>query len=67
MPRVELKITLDESGQVHVTGPLGNLILCYGMMDMAKDAIRAQAARQIQRPTPADVVAIGQGVNGGGG
>jgi hypothetical protein len=37
---VELKIMLvEESGQVSVNGPISNRILCYGMLEMAKDAI----------------------------
>ena len=59
MPIIELRIQLreDESGQnVSVTGPLQNKVLCYGMLEMAKDAIR-QA--EMPRVIPAALVPPG--------
>ena len=48
---IELHITFDQqTGNVQVTGPLPNKILCYGMLDMAKDVIRefkGQAAPEL--------------------
>jgi hypothetical protein len=35
----QLVITLDESGNVGINGPLENRLLCFGMMEMAKDGI----------------------------
>ena len=40
MDNIELKITMSPSGQVQVTGPIQNKMLCYGMLEAAKDAVR---------------------------
>jgi len=45
---VELKITADEQGNVQVSGPIANKMLCYGMLAMAHDAIRDFAAKQAE-------------------
>jgi hypothetical protein len=38
---VQLVITFDQlSGAVNVTGPMQNALLCYGMLETAKDVIR---------------------------
>ena len=37
---VQLIISMDEQGRVSVTGPIGNKLLCYGMLKLAEDAIR---------------------------
>jgi len=39
-----LAITLTETGQVQVSGPIQNLVLCYGLLEAAKDAIRKHSA-----------------------
>jgi hypothetical protein len=36
---VELKITVDDAGKISVNGPISNRMLCYGMLEMARDAI----------------------------
>lgn len=36
----ELRITLDEHGQVEASGPVKNPMLCFGMLEMGKEAIR---------------------------
>ena len=39
--QAQLLITMElNSGQIHVQGPIGNLPLCYSMLECAKDAIR---------------------------
>jgi hypothetical protein len=38
--RIELLIMLTEDGQVQVQGPVQQKLLCYGMLAMARDAIR---------------------------
>ncbi len=50
-PRVvaQLSIALMESGNVAVRGSIDDLILAYGMLEMAKDAIRANAANAQQQ------------------
>jgi len=46
---VKLEILFDQlTGQVMVNGPINNAILCYGMLESAKDAIQtfnAEAAK----------------------
>lgn len=52
----EIRIGMDESGNVHVAGPVENVILCYGLLDAAKDAIRdakrRRDAQQVLIPPP---------------
>ena len=44
---VELIIRMTPDGQVTVTGPIQNRVLVYGMLEMAKDAVRAWGAPRI--------------------
>ena len=37
---VKLTITIDRNGQVRVEGPINDSILCFGLMEAAKDVIR---------------------------
>ena len=50
-PQMKLTIALDPStGQVNVNGPIGDRLLCFGLLEMAKEAINAhalQAQKQI--------------------
>jgi hypothetical protein len=51
-----LSITFDQlTGQVSVGGPIENYLVCYGMLEAAKDAIRSFAAQRAQNQviTPA--------------
>lgn len=52
MPNVELKIMMDEAGNVGVSGPIENLILCYGLLEIGKQSIQkhheANANRLVQ-------------------
>lgn len=59
-----LTITMDDKGQVTVNGPLDNLVMCYGLLEIAKDTLRTRAtekarAVQLQSPTYADFIAFG--------
>jgi hypothetical protein len=54
--KVELIIQLDEKGQVSVSGPVENKILCYGLLEASKEAIRSFVAPKIQ-PAGADDLA----------
>jgi hypothetical protein len=38
---VKLSIVLDSQGNVTVSGPIQDRLLCYGMMESAKDIIRS--------------------------
>jgi len=54
-----LTITFDQmTGHVNVTGPIENGLVCYGMLECAKDALRAHAAQKLsgQRILPATAV-----------
>ena len=35
----QITITLTELGQISVNGPLHDKILCFGMLEMAKEAV----------------------------
>ncbi len=37
---VELKISMDDTGNVGVNGPIDNLILCYGLLEIARQSIQ---------------------------
>jgi len=41
---MQLVITMTAAGQMNVTGPLQNPLLCYGMLELAKDIIRKMSA-----------------------
>jgi len=59
----KLEITLQADGNISVTGPINQTLLCYGMLDLAKDAIRTHAAtadKRIALAGPGDVLAIGK-------
>jgi hypothetical protein len=39
-PQAQLIITMNAGGQVQVNGPIANRMLCYAMLEFARDAIR---------------------------
>lgn len=39
----KLTITLSPNGKVQVEGPIDQVMLCYGLLDVAKDVIRTHA------------------------
>lgn len=46
----QLVITLDPAtGSVQVSGPIGNRLVCYGMLEMAKEAIQGHAPSEAKR------------------
>jgi hypothetical protein len=50
---LELKIMMDDAGQVTMSGPIENKILCYGLLEVARDGIaehHANAAKQLVQP-----------------
>ena len=54
----QLTITLNEQGQIGVNGPIDNRLLCYGLLDMAREAIYnhgKQSENRIQ-PVPPGLV-----------
>lgn len=57
---VEIRITFDEqTGQLHVHAPQ-NTIQTYGLLEMAKDVVRAQLVQRqkVQPPMLSDVAAL---------
>lgn len=49
-PQVQLLITMTGERGVQVTGPIENKLLCYALLEMAKDAIREYRPSSIARP-----------------
>jgi hypothetical protein len=41
---IEIKITLQDDGQVLVNGPLQDKVLCYGLFEVAKETVRSYKA-----------------------
>lgn len=60
---IELKIVQDDTGQVLVSGPIGNKLLCYGLLEAARDAIQAYHEQNKKLVQPASLVLpeFGQG------
>jgi len=62
MPVVaQLTITLDDKGALSVSGPIDQLMLCFGLLELAKDSIRQAAAEKqhrVQAPNLADLAAL---------
>lgn len=56
MRAVTLIITMDENGDIRLQGPVSELGLCYGMLELAKDAIRAHNAKG------QELVKVGEGL-----
>jgi hypothetical protein len=64
MDNPKLVIELLPGGKINVNGPINDKMLCYAMMELAKDCIREFIARQQQSPiVTAQIVPI-QGLNG---
>ena len=40
MEMAKLTLVLSDNGQVAVSGPIENPVLCYGMLERARDAIK---------------------------
>ncbi len=62
-----LIITLQDDGKLNVNGPLHNPLMCYGMLEIAKDVIRAHAQKQESRVKLAPTIPPHFGPIGGGG
>jgi len=56
---ISLTILFDQmTGEVKVNGPVDNTLLCYGMLESGKDAIRQHAIQKAmnQRIVPANTL-----------
>jgi len=51
-----LTIEFDENSAVKVSGPIDNKILCYGMLEMARDAIKDFKLSPIIKPDMKPVI-----------
>lgn len=66
---IQLLITMDPSdGKVSVTGPIDQPVLAYGLLELARDAIKdhnarrtEEAQRRIVPPGPADLAIVNGG------
>lgn len=63
MPNVvaRLEILLNDNGQVQVNGPIADRVLCYGLLEVAKDSVQAytiEQQRQVQPTTVAEAIAL---------
>lgn len=61
---IELIITLKDDGQLQISGDIENLqnrILCYGILELAKDMIRAGPVPSIIVPIHQPLPKNGQG------
>lgn len=63
MARMQLLIEITDAGEVSVTGPITEKLLCYGLLEAAKDAIRNAGEQAVteRRIVPAAVVAMPKG------
>jgi hypothetical protein len=54
MQPVELVVRLNAAGKVEVTGPIEQRLLCYGLLEVARDVIGAYtpAEQRIVPPPP---------------
>jgi hypothetical protein len=46
-PKVQTQIIVSmlDNGTINVTGPIQNKLLCYGMLEVAKDVVRNHVER----------------------
>jgi hypothetical protein len=50
---VVLTIKLLPDGSININGPIADKVLCYGMLEAAKDAVREYVAASRSRIIPA--------------
>lgn len=59
---VTMTITVSETGEIGVSGPIDDLILSYGVLELARQAIQRRAAEKqaalIRPPTQGDILAL---------
>jgi hypothetical protein len=61
---VQLIITLDAQGQIQVNGPLDNMLLCFGLLELAKVSVKDYNVAKQQRVQLAPPSAL-VGLDGG--
>jgi hypothetical protein len=55
---VQILIEMTPTGQVNVTGPVDNKVLCFGLLEAAKDAVREYAEQNAKRIVPATGITL---------
>lgn len=48
--KAKIEIIMEDNGQMVVNGPITNLALCYGMLEVAKDVVREHCAKTSKSP-----------------
>lgn len=59
----KIEITMDEKGQLAVSAPLDQDVLCYGMLEKAKLTIQMMkiaSATQVVKPTFEESMVVGK-------
>lgn len=46
---ISITVTMERDGSISVNGPLTNPVLCYGLLESGKDAVRRYAAEQSEK------------------
>jgi hypothetical protein len=56
----QLSITMDDQGQLSVTGPIDNKMLAYGMLELAKEVVceRGKEAERRIKLAPASMAGM---------
>jgi len=54
--KVELVIQQLDSGQIRVNGPINDRAICYALLELAKDVIRAYTPQQVESGPTIQVV-----------
>ena len=52
MEKAKLVILLLDSGKIEVNGPLQDKILCYGLLEIAKDVVKSYNIQSKLMTTP---------------
>jgi hypothetical protein len=51
-PSIGLLITMQPNGSINVQGPIPNKVLCYGLLEAARDIIQSYKSSDIITPDP---------------
>ena len=57
MPATTITITLSEDGKFSCAGPLDNKVLCYGLLELAKESV-AKHTQRVKLPTDDEVTKL---------
>ena len=57
---IQITITLDEAGQVQVSGPINDKILCLGLLDLAHNVILNRPAVQESKIVKPNIHVLGK-------